>query len=301
MKKIVVTGATSCIGKAVTKKLLQRECKVYAVVRNPRKLADLSGYDNLKIVECDMNNYAFLTERICENCDAFYHFAWAGTSKALRLDKTVQESNIKNSLSALFAARELSCGSFIGAGSQAEYGICKGEITEEHDENPVMEYGRAKLAVKRMALEYGKTIGMTVIWTRIFSAYGIGDSKETMIMTGLRKMLNNEDVDLTACTQMWDYINVEDVANAYLYIGMAHSGVYNIASGDYRPLKEFVLEMKDAADSSSELNFGNVAGSLTGHGFMPNVDRLKSLGWNPEIDFKTGISQIITYLKEKKL
>ncbi len=301
MDRAVVTGASSFIGKAVTKKLLERECVVYALVRDPRKLKDIKGYSNLKIIECDMSDYSSLTEKIGEKCDVFYHFAWAGTSKAHRMDGAVQESNIKNSLLALFAARELGCGSFIGAGSQAEYGICEGEVTEEHPENPVTEYGRAKLAVKRMALEYGKTIGMRVIWTRIFSAYGIGDSKETMIMTCLRKMLNNEAVDLTACTQMWDYINVEDAASAFISMSMAHPGVYNIASGDYRPLKEFVFDMKDAAGSSSELNFGNAAVSLTGHGFMPNVDRLRALGWKPETDFKTGISQIIAYLRENEL
>ncbi len=217
MKKIILTGASSFIGKAVTKKLLEKGCYVYAVVRDRRNLADINGYSNLKIIECDMNDYVSLTEKIDEKCDVFYHFAWAGTSKAQIADKVIQESNIKNSLLALFAARMLGCENFIGVGSQAEYGICEGKITEEHTENPVTEYGRAKLAVKRMALEYGMTVGMNVIWTRIFSAYGIGDSRETMIMTSLRKMLNNEDVDLTACTQMWDYINVEDVANAYIY------------------------------------------------------------------------------------
>ncbi len=59
--------------------------------------------------------------------------------------------------------------------------------------------------------------------------------------------------------------------------------------------------MKDAANSSSKINFGSAAISSTGHGFMPDVDRLKALGWKPEIDFKTGISRIIAYLKEKEL
>ncbi len=218
MKNVIVTGASSFIGKALTKKLLENGEKVFAVVRNPQKLSELNNFENLNIVNCDMSGYSALASLIGEKCDVFFHFAWAGTSKAGRADRSIQEENIKNSLSALFAARELGCEIFIGAGSQAEYGICGGEVTEDYPENPVTEYGKAKLAVKRMALEYGKTVGMKVIWTRIFSAYGIGDSKETMIMTALNKMLKNEDIDLTHCTQMWDYINVEDVANVYIYI-----------------------------------------------------------------------------------
>ena len=155
MNKIVVTGASSYIAKELVRRLLDNGDKVYAVVRNPKKMADLRSYENLKTVECDMDMYSVLPSMIGEKCDVFFHFAWAGTSKSERMDRFIQENNIKNSLVAICVARELNCSCFIGAGSQAEYGICSGEVTEDYPENPVTEYGKAKLAVKRMGFEYG--------------------------------------------------------------------------------------------------------------------------------------------------
>lgn len=221
MNKVIITGANSFIGKAVTRKFLENGHKVFAIVRNPEKLVELSSHENLHILKCDMENYHHLPDLVNEECDGFLHFAWAGTGGTgadERLNPEVQERNIKNSLSAVFAARELGCSCFIGAGSQAEYGICEGEISEDYPENPITEYGKAKLAVKRMGMEYGRTVGMKFIWTRIFSAYGVGNSENTMIMSVLRKMLSNQKIALTECTQMWDYINVDDAANAYIYI-----------------------------------------------------------------------------------
>ncbi len=297
MKTVIVTGANSMVGKAVAKEFLENGYRVIAVVRNPETFTGLSGFANLRIVGCSLDNYSNLPDIVNENCDGFLHFAWAGTGGTgsdERQNITVQESNIKNSFSAVFAARELGCKCFVGAGSQAEYGICEGEISEDYPEKPITEYGKAKLAVKRMGLEYGRTVGMTFIWPRIFSSYGVGHSDNTMIMSVLRKMLNNQKVELTACTQMWDYINMKDVASAYMYIwNKQESGLFNIASGDYKPLKGFVLEMAELTHTKSEIEFGKIAVSATGHGFMPKVDKLRSLGWEPKVSFKEGITEII--------
>ena len=305
MDNLIITGANSMVGKAVTRKFLENGNKVFAVVRNSEKIFDLSRFENLHIVKCDMDNYRNLPGLINEKCDGFLHFAWAGTGGTgsdERLNSAVQERNIKNSLSAVFAARELGCNCFIGAGSQAEYGMCEGEISEDYPENPITEYGKAKLAVKRMGMEYGKTVGMNFIWTRIFSAYGVGNSENTMIMSVLRKMLNNQKVALTECTQMWDYINVSDVANAFMriYANSSKAGVFNIASGNHKPLKDFIYEMKDILHSKSELEFGKVPVPPTGHGFIPVVDKLKSVDWKPNVSFKEGIAEIVKDIKQQK-
>lgn len=307
MNTFIITGANSMVGKAVTRRFLGNGDRVIAVVRNPDQLFDFSEKENLRVIKCGMDNYHNLSDLINEKCDGFFHFAWAGTGGTgsdERLNLEIQERNIRNSMSAVFAARVLGCNCFIGAGSQAEYGICEGKITEDYPENPVTEYGKAKLAVKRMGLEYGRTVGMNFIWTRIFSAYGIGNSKKTMIMSVLRKMLDNEKVELTACTQMWDYINVFDVANAYneIYLHAWGNEVYNIASGTHKPLKDFIYEMKNITNSKSELDFGSVPIPPTGHGFMPEIDRLKGIGWGPKVSFEEGIVEIVNaeFGKEKE-
>ena len=51
---------------------------------------------------------------------------------------------------------------------------------------------------------------------------------------------------LTLCTQNWDYLDAGDAAEAF--IAMTEHGdagvVYNVANGEYRPLREYVEEVR---------------------------------------------------------
>lgn len=82
----------------------------------------------------------------------------------------------------------------------------------------------------------------------------------------------------------------------YIYMQKKH-GIYNIASGDYKPLKSFVYEMKNITHSKSELDFGSVPVSPTGHGFIPQINNLKSTGWESKVSFKNGITEIVEHMK----
>ena len=73
------------------------------------------------------------------------------------------------------------------------------------------------------------------------------------------------------------------------------SGIYNIASGIKRPLKEFVIEMKEIINSNSKLEFGAVSYGPEGPiDLLPDNSKLCSLGWKPEIEFKEGITKLLT-------
>lgn len=62
---------------------------------------------------------------------------------------------------------------------------------------------------------------------------------------------------------------------------------------------DFVLDMKKAVMSESELRFGAVQTSLTGQGFKPDVSKLKGLGWKPSYSFFDGVTEIATDMRRR--
>jgi len=197
-------------------------------------------------------------------------------------------------------AKRLGCSVFIGSGSQAEYGKCVGKIDENYETNPTTEYGKAKLKAYEALQKIAKENNIKFIWTRIFSVYGIYDYKGTLAMSTLDKMKRNESIPLTQCIQNWDFIYVEDVARVMYLLANTScmEGIYNIASGESKQLKDFVLDMKKICKSRSELQFGAIPYNSEGIvSFEPIVDKLKqNLVWSCEVEFEEGIKRIVEFI-----
>lgn len=302
MKNVVVTGATSFIGVHIIKEYLKNNCAVIAVVRpNSKNLDRLPKSNLLTVVEIGMEKIERLIEKIeIKKIDIFYHLAWDGVRVPYRDDAILQNENYMCAINALKVAKLLGCDTFIGAGSQAEYGKCIGKINENYPAKPVTEYGKAKLKAYEVLKKMAKENNIKFIWTRIFSVYGIYDYQGTLVMSALDKMKRNEGIALTQCVQSWDFIYVEDLARSMYLLANTScmDGIYNIASGKSRQLKDFVIDMKDICKSKSELQFGAIPYNSEGViSFEPVVDKLKqNLGWSCEVTFEEGIKRISKFI-----
>lgn len=148
MKKVVITGATGMIGRTLIEYLLEKNIEILAIIReNSKRGEKLPKHEKLKVVECNLENL-YKLDNIEEKYDTFFHFAWEGTFGENRNDAYMQTINIKYTLDSVKLAKKLGCNTFIGAGSQAEYGRVEGVITETTAQNPENAYGIAKLAAR---------------------------------------------------------------------------------------------------------------------------------------------------------
>lgn len=295
--KIVIAGATSFIARRVVNKISAAGWEVTAVVRRTHKLAKGVFGSDVNIVRLDMDEYCRLGEHTGK-ADCFINFAWEGTRGLARLDSQIQQRSFDNSIAAIKSMINQGCRKILTAGSQAEYGNCKCVITEDTTCRPNTEYGKWKLKLYEDARDFcEKSDGVVLIEPRIFSIYGPGDYENSMIMSICRRMLSNADCELTECTQMWDYLYVDDAAEAIkrLCICDCESGIYNVANGDVRPLREYIDEMKAVTGSGSELCYGAVDYPETGVvSIMPSVRKIQeTVGWKPEVDFAVGMTRIV--------
>lgn len=301
MKTCIVTGATSFIGVHLIKQLISNNKKIYAIVRpdskNLYRLSDFENYKYLKIIFLDMQEIEKIDTCINEEVDCFYHFAWEGARAPHRDDELLQKENYMQALKAFEAAKKLEVKTFIGSGSQAEYGKTNGKVDEKHICKPTTEYGKYKYKTYQELSKLTEESEIKFIWTRIFSVYGKYDYSGTLIMSCIEKMKKNEPIEMTKGVQLWNYIYIEDVAKAFLKFGEqeCESGVYNIASGISRPLHCYVEDIKIVLNSKSKLNFGAVPyGNEGAINLEPVVTKLEmKLGWKAETSFKDGIKSIL--------
>lgn len=295
------------IGCATIRNLLKFDVnRIYAIIQPNSKNRNRIPVDaRIHIIECDCEAYSQLAETVQDNCDVFYHFAWIPSKILGReryFDVKIAYDNIGQTLNALDVAHKLGCKVFVGAGSQAEYGTQRNEIQKPSDAtNPVTAYAIAKDCCRRLCMLRAKEYGISVKWVRIFSIYGYNDRKNTLISQLLDQMKDNKTIELTKCEQIWEYLHEDDAGAALCYIGMNDIGemskIYCLGSGDARPLKQFVCEIKEIMNSSSELKFGELPYSPdTVMNLSADISELKNdTKWKgPKLSFREGIIEIIS-------
>jgi nucleoside-diphosphate-sugar epimerase len=302
--KFVITGATSFIGLELIDYLLAHNHSVVAVCRQDSKGLSFIPHE-VEIVVSKMCDYGRLCDAI-PKADVFVNLAWGGTGHDGRNVVDIQNENITYTIAAMHAAGKMGCKVFVEAGSQAEYGATTEPQTEDSNCNPFSEYGKAKLKVKQELFNLSEQLDIKYIHLRIFSLFGEKDHPWTLIMSAVDKMLKNEQLDLSPCTQNWNFLYVKDAVrmitilceNAVDNISFKHE-VYNIASDDTRQLKEFVERIKFLTGSSSILNYGaNIPQNYVS--LQPNIRKtIDAIGFTEFHNFDDVICRIVKLNRRK--
>ena len=351
--KILISGVSSFLGIYTAKELLSQGHELYGIVRkeskNREKLESLRG---LQLISVDMKAFsrfaeggefasaeairkqedsfsreaAFLQEGsalgnlLPDDLDAIIHFAWDGVGSKGRENPEIQEQNLLMSKGFYQWGLQRGVKYFLFAGSQAEYG----RGTRKNPE-PVSAYGKAKLSFSRYGLSGGKAEEsysfqeqepqMDFLDLRIFSVYGIGDHESTLVQTLVQAVLAGQSMDLSPCSQMWNFMEARDLARAIAFLleGGFGSGTYDLCGKDSRPLKDYVLEIEalgkaflekkegKKAWATSLLRFGERASNAEGPvDLKPSVKDLYDRGFQEKISFSQGIEELYQYFYQKK-
>lgn len=300
MPTAVITGATSFMGVALTRALLRSGYDCYAVVRpdSPREALLPIGHPALHVIRRDLRDVADWQAQV-PRCDVFYHLGWGGVGAEGRANAAIQAENVALSEACLRAAAALRAKRFIFAGSQSEYGIHDGPITEDTPCDPVIEYARGKLRFLSIARPLAEALGIEYVHLRIFSVYGPNDHPWTLVNQCVQGFLAGERVPLSSCEQMWNFLHVEDAAEAMRLIGECPlsdpNPVYHLAGADTRPLRAFVEAIWEAAGRRGAPGWNERQGAPEkAHGIEPCIRKFtRATGWSPRITFEEGARALV--------
>ena len=300
MQTAIITGATSGIGVSLIEACRKHGCKVIAVARrNSPNIQRLEQFQGLCIVEGGLAELRqFVLARCLAKDSVFYHLAWSDTDKVGRNDPQLQQKNIASTMDALRLAKELGCRQFVGAGSQAEYGVHIGPKTgPDSPACPNTAYGICKYAAGRLGAMLAEQLGIDFSWVRIFSVYGEYDLPGTLIQSTIAKLIQGEHCSFTEGTHLWDYLYSADAGKALYLIGekVAGTHVYCLGSGQARLLREYICEMRDMIRPEAVLGLGEIPYSDQNRfDLCADIASLqKDTGWKPETDFQMGIRYIL--------
>lgn len=304
-KRVVITGPTGAVGMALIHKCIEEGAEVLAICHkgSPRN-GQLPEHPLFHVAETELDALDTFDVTEDKSYNVLYHLAWTGTYGNSRNDIRQQLVNVRYTLDAVELAERLGCTTFIGTGSQAEYGRATADLRPDTPTNPDNGYGMAKLCAGQMSRVLCEQKGMRHVWVRILSVYGPYDRKETMVSSSLRKMLRQEPVACTPGEQMWDFLYSEDAAEALWRLDeQGRTGqIYCLGSGKAAPLKEYILQMKELAGYTGKPDFGGIPyGTNQVMRLVADISNLtKDTGFIPKTDFATGIRKTIEWITQNE-
>lgn len=300
MKNVIVTGANGFIGKTLVNALLEND---YRVVALDIRFDDvLVNDERVTCVNVMNKEVAALAEEIPhQEYRCFFHLAWAGTSGPARADYAVQLNNVKLACDYIKLCSEIGCKRVVYASSINEMETY--EYLQSDDIEPAggYIYGTGKLAAHLMGETVAKLNGIEFIPVIITNIYGVGEKSARMIYTSINKLVHKEHCSFTAGYQTYDFIYITDAINSIIAVaekGKAFNRYY-IGSGEPKPLREFLLEMRDIVDPEAELGLGDIPFKGVDISYdqfdLKKVER--DTGYKNEVPFAEGIRMTAEYIR----
>lgn len=301
MKKVIITGASGFIGKALTKYLLDKGVVVFAIVREVQKLDEFSLYSNLNIITCDMNEYFILPEKIKErNFDACFHIAWEGLDSSNYNTFDTQVSNIKKSVDLLDTLSVFNVEKLLFANSLFQYKYFRTDFEDYSIVSNCDIYGIIKKAtskiIKKMCLQNNINY-YDLIFPNI---YGIGDYSKHLTNVVINCFQTNVEPKLADASILCDWTYIDDVIKAIITV--VEKGkpfkYYYIGSRNIKTFGEVISNVRDIINPSLELNFGTYhdIGFIDYDKFF-NDDLYLDTGFEINSDFAENIKKTAQWVK----
>jgi UDP-glucose 4-epimerase len=304
--KVLITGASGFIGSFLLKQLIKEgKHEVAVILRNPSNAWRIhSCLKNVYLIKGSLDDPKSYCSQFSDfKPDVLIHLAWDGVGSKSR-NEIDQWRNASYMLELMEIAISNEINTFIGLGSQAEYGSVNAVIDENEATKPSTLYGVSKLSACNIGKVMAESSNIRFSWLRLFSSYGPMDQPDWLIPYVINSLLRSESPNLTLAEQVWDFIHVADVASAISLIiekPKAH-GIFNLGSGTALPLKSIIKKIRDLIDPSLLLNFGAIPyrEDQVMH-LQANIELLtNATGWKPTVDINEGLLETVNWWKSVK-
>jgi UDP-glucose 4-epimerase len=301
--RCLITGASGHLGSYLTERLLKEGWEVTILVRPQSDLWRLSGaLERVNVLRADLSNLASIAPLINElKPEAAFHLAWEGVTSAFKNSPEQITRNVTGSLEFFEIVRAAGCKLWLGVGSQAEYGAHDSILTEETPVRPLTAYGTAKLCVGLLTKKLCELSGVRYVWLRLLATYGPKDDERHLLPATIVKLLAGERPSLTLGEQRWDYLYLEDAAEAIYRAALSEQahGVFNLGSGESESIRNIIERLRDLIDPALPLGFGETPypEDQLMH-LETSIERLRAAtGWTPQVNLDEGLRRTVNWYR----
>jgi dTDP-glucose 4,6-dehydratase len=307
--KVLVCGGAGFIGSNFVRRALAS--KETAALVNLDKLTYAGNPENLRSVEADPR-YRFIQGDICdreavmraaEGVDAIVNFAAeTHVDRSITDPESFLRTDIMGTHTLLEAVRELGISRMVQVSTDEVYGSVEtGSSTEDCPLVANSPYSASKAGGDLQVLAYHRTYGVPVMITRGSNTYGPYQYPEKLIPLFVTNALEGEKLPLYGDgLNVRDWLHVDDhCAGIESVLKNGEPGqVYNVGGGNERTNLEITKIILDEL-ALGEDSIRRVP-DRPGHDrrYSLNCDRLRSMGWNPRVDFAMGLRETVRWYRD---
>ena len=292
MSRVLVTGASGFIGTSLWRKLVEEGDDVHCVSRQPARDTSVRWWqaDLIDAQEADA-----LVSQV--RPDVIHHLAGLNVaSKDLDVVVPVLRHNLVLTVNVLVASVRANCGLVVLAGSLEE---------PEPDEPypvPTSSYAAAKQAAGAYARLLAAVHGLRVVDLRVFMVYGPGQRPPKVVPTVVTQLLRRESPQLTSGSRPFDWVYVEDVAEAFVEAGRRPdlAGVtIDVGTGDLVTVRALVEQIAEVMETNVVPTFGAIPDRpLDERVRKADVARTRELlGWSAQTPLEAGLEATIAWYR----
>lgn len=315
--RILITGGCGFIGTNLINDLIKNEkVQKIIVIDNLYTGTFLKGiHDHEKVIfynkdirDNDLNGDLSLLE-IFENEKPDYVFHFAGLVSIYDCHKYPYfafENNVMGSIKVFETCLKTNVKKVIISETSAMYENSESLPHIENDWNPQTIYATTKATLHLLAESYRKTKGLTYTGLRYFNVYGkLQDWKRTIPPAScgfaIRLLNGKNPIIFGDGNRRRDFIHVDDVNSFHLKCiedRKTDNEVFNLGTGKSYSLFEMIENIANILNIKDySINF---APEIAGESFeiFANIDKAKSIGWEPKVSFEQGHKDLILYLKK---
>jgi nucleoside-diphosphate-sugar epimerase len=254
-RRILVTGGTGFIGRALVERLVRDGHEVTCLVRTAG-----SAPACVRAVEVsDLDEAGLAALPLQGPFDTLYHLAAYGVRPEQRDAAAMARTNVGGTIALTAMAEKWGVAGVVYAGSCSEYAEPAGHrpVAEGDALTSTALYGASKVAGGTIGRAMAESLGIGFTWMRLFGTYGPGEAGYRLIPYLIARLERGEEVDLTPGAQARDFLHVDDVvAGLVAAAGITQpgrTGIYNLCSGQAVTVGQVAEKVADALGRSRAL------------------------------------------------
>lgn len=302
---ILITGGSGFLGYALAKQLKKKGFEVYGIGRSTKKNIKYNAlhevyeaYLELDLTETNLNKFKG------KHFDAIIHCANnTSISQSFLKPNIDYDSSVSSTKELLNFIKKLQPNTYlVYPSSAAVYGEhTDSPILESSKKNPISPYGKNKLLVEKILIDFNKNVKTKIGIIRFFSIFGPGQKKQ-LIWDAANKISDQKNISTFFGTgnETRDFIYIEDAIEIIIKLVTLKKEflIVNGANGERTPIKKILELIKNEINPSSKIIFNNQNKQGDPIFFHADITELSKLKYKPKFSLEDGIKKFCNWYKD---